>query len=281
MTTGSFDRPLALARLAEEEFDVLVIGGGITGVGVALDAASRGLRTALVERDDFASGTSSKSSKMIHGGLRYLQQGDIRLVYEALAERQRLRKNAPHLVRLLPFLLPFFTGKDGVIPKGLRKALGSAMWMYDLTGGLRIGKRHERLSKAETLRYMPTLPAERVAGGYLYYDAGADDARLTLTVARTAALDFGAVVANGVGVTRLLKDDATGAVRGANVRTDEGTTFDIRAAAVVNACGVWSDDVRALDEGTHPDSIRPAKGIHITVPWSLVRNTIAVVVPVP
>ena len=122
----------------------MVVGGGITGVGCALDAASRGLRTALVERDDFASGTSSKSSKLIHGGLRYLQQGDVRLVYEALAERQRLRRNAPHLVHLLPFLLPVFGGKGGVIPKKLARALGSAMWMYDLTGGARIGKLHRR-----------------------------------------------------------------------------------------------------------------------------------------
>jgi glycerol-3-phosphate dehydrogenase len=280
MTMGSFDRALALQRLAADQFDLLVIGGGITGAGVALDAAARGLRVALVERDDFASGTSSKSSKLIHGGLRYLQQGDVRLVYEALAERQRLRKNAPHLVKLLPFLLPMFTGKDGVIPKGLTRALGTAMWMYDLTGGARIGKLHERLKRAEALEYMPTLPADRLAGGYLYYDAAADDARLTLTIARTAALDHGAVLANGVSVVGLLKD-ADGQAAGARVRTDAGEDFEVRAGAVVNSCGVWSDDVRALDEGTHPDSIRPAKGIHVTVPWRLVRNTIAVVVPVP
>src|SRR5947209_11769253 len=117
--TGSFDRTTALRRLADERFDVLVIGGGITGAGVALDAASRGLRTALVERDDFASGTSSKSSKLVHGGLRYLQQGDVRLVYEALHERQRLRHNAPHLVKILPFLLPILTGKGSVVPRKL------------------------------------------------------------------------------------------------------------------------------------------------------------------
>ena len=122
---GAFDRADALRRLAETHFDVLVIGGGVTGAGTALDAASRGLRTAMVERDDFASGTSSKSSKMVHGGLRYLQQGDVRLVYEALAERQRLRRNAPHLVKVLPFLLPVF-GKGGVIPRKLSRALGSA-----------------------------------------------------------------------------------------------------------------------------------------------------------
>jgi glycerol-3-phosphate dehydrogenase len=280
MSLGSFDRAHALHRLAEDPFDVLVVGGGITGAGVALDAAARGLRTALVERDDFASGTSSKSSKLIHGGLRYLQQGDVRLVYEALHERQRLRHNAPHLVELLPFLIPAFKGKDGVVPKGLWRALGTAMWMYDLTGGARIGKLHRRLKHREVLEYMPTLPADRVAGGYLYYDATADDARLTLTVLRTAALDHGAAVANRVGVVGLTKD-ADGRVTGVRARTAEGDELDIRAAVVVNACGVWADDVRALDEGVHPDSIRPAKGVHVTVPWELVRKTIAVVVPVP
>src|SRR5438132_8236279 len=126
-----FDRASNLQRLADEHFDVLVVGGGITGAGVALDAASRGLHTALIERDDFASGTSSKSSKLVHGGLRYLQNGDVRLVYEALAERQRLRKNAPHLVKIMPFLIPIFGGKDGIIPKSVARALGWAMWMYD------------------------------------------------------------------------------------------------------------------------------------------------------
>src|SRR5262245_29808612 len=118
---ASFDRATMWARLGDEEFDLLVVGGGITGVGTALDAASRGLRTALVERHDFASGTSSKSSKLIHGGLRYLQQGDVRLVYEALAERQRLRRNAPHLVRILPFMIPILT-KDGVVNPKIARA---------------------------------------------------------------------------------------------------------------------------------------------------------------
>ena len=181
-----FDRAAMLDRLRHEQFDVLVIGGGITGVGTALDAASRGLKTALVERHDFASGTSSKSSKLIHGGLRYLQQGDVRLVYEALAERQRLRHNAPHLVRILPFMIPILT-RDGVMNAKLARAFGSALWMYDLTGGARIGKLHRRLKKDAALAHMPTLPADRLASAYLYYDAQADDARLCLTVARTAA----------------------------------------------------------------------------------------------
>jgi glycerol-3-phosphate dehydrogenase len=277
VTLGSFDRARSLQQLGDTTFDVLVIGGGITGAGVALDAASRGLRTALVERDDFASGTSSKSSKLVHGGLRYLQNGDVRLVYEALRERQRLRRNAPHLVRLLPFLIPLFA-KDGLINPKVARALGSAMWMYDLTGGARIGKLHKRLKKAEAVAHMPTLPEDRLAGAYLYYDAAADDARLTLTLLRTAALDHGAVVANHAGVVELLHED--GRTVGAVVDAD-GTRLEVRARAVVNAAGVWSDEVRALDEGGDPDSIRPAKGIHITVPWAKVRNDIAVVVPVP
>jgi glycerol-3-phosphate dehydrogenase len=277
MAQGSFDRARALERLGEGTFDVLVIGGGITGAGVALDAASRGLRTALVERDDFASGTSSKSSKLVHGGLRYLQNGDIRLVYEALRERQRLRRNAPHLVRLLPFLIPIFS-KDGLINPKVARALGSAMWMYDLTGGARIGKLHKRLKKAQAVAHMPTIPEERLAGAYLYYDAAADDARLTLTILRTAALDHDAVVANHARVVELLHEG--GRASGAVIDVG-GRTIEVRARAVVNATGVWSDDVRALDEGGHPDSLRPAKGIHITVPWEKVQNDIAVVVPVP
>jgi glycerol-3-phosphate dehydrogenase len=278
VTARTFDRAAALAALAAEDLDVLIVGGGITGAGVALDAASRGLRTGLVERDDFASGTSSKSSKLVHGGLRYLQNGDVRLVYEALRERQRLRHNAPHLVRLLPFLIPIFS-KDGLINPKIARALGSAMWMYDLTGGARIGKLHKRLKKGAAVAHMPTLPEGRLAGAYLYYDAAADDARLTLTIARTAAVRHGAIVANHTSLVELLHD-AAGQVRGAVVEAD-GQRIEVAARCVVNAAGVWSDDVRALDEGADPDSIRPAKGIHITVPWEKVQNDIAVVVPVP
>jgi glycerol-3-phosphate dehydrogenase len=271
-----------------EHFDVLVIGGGITGAGVALDAAARGLRTALVERHDFASGTSSKSSKMIHGGLRYLQQRDFRLVYEALHERQRLLDNAPHLVTPLPFLIPLF-GRDGVVNKGVARTYAIALWLYDATGGWRIGKRHRRIDRAETLAHLPTLRTDRLVAGFLYYDARADDARLTLAVARTAALDHGAVVANYAEVTRL-RHDASGSVTGARIRPvapgdgdpDTGhSEFEVEATVVVNATGVWADDVRALDEGTHPHSLRPAKGIHVTVPRSKLPADIAAVIPVP
>ncbi|MGZ0192227.1 MAG: FAD-dependent oxidoreductase, partial [Acidimicrobiales bacterium] len=192
MTGRQFSRSHMLDELRKSAsgeanpFDVVVIGGGITGVGVALDAAARGLRTALIERDDFASGTSSKSSKMVHGGLRYLQNGDVRLVYEALRERRRLMKNAPHLVDVLPFMIPIMT-KDSVVSKKIARALGSAMWMYDITGGWRIGKFHKRVNAERAAKHFPTTHLEKLSSGYLYYDAAADDARLTLTIARTAA----------------------------------------------------------------------------------------------
>jgi glycerol-3-phosphate dehydrogenase len=157
--------------------------------------------------------------------------------------------------------------------------MGSAMWMYDFTGGLRIGKLHQRLKTDEAMAHMPTLRRERLAGAYLYYDAQADDARLVLTVARTAALDHGAVLVNRASLTGITKDDA-GRVTGATVEAD-GRRITVTAPTIVNATGVWSDDIRALDEGTHPDSIRPAKGVHITVPWDLVQNDIAAVIPVP
>src|SRR6478735_12317615 len=201
---GAFDRATALRRLGDTHFDVLVIGGGIVGTGTAVDAASRGLRTALVERDDFASGTSSKSSKLVHGGLRYLEQREVRLVYEALYERQRALENAPHLVRILPFLVPLLT-RGGVIDRRLARLLGSALWMYDLTGGVRIGKRHHRIDVDTALAHMPSLARDRLAGGYVYYDAQVDDARLTLTIARTAAAN-GAVIANHTAVRGLSKD---------------------------------------------------------------------------
>src|SRR6478672_2947786 len=224
-----FDRARDLEKLADTRFDVLVVGGGITGAGVALDAASRGLRTALIDKGDFASGTSSKSSKLVHGGIRYLQQREVGLVYEALAERQILRHTAPHLVRVLPFLLPVFT-RDGILPRRLARLLGTTMWAYDLTGGLRIGKLHKRVSKEEALEYMPTLPVDNVAASYIYYDAQADDARLTLTVALTAA-DHGAVLANYATLTGITKD-AAGTVTGAIVVAD-GNEINIQARVIV------------------------------------------------
>jgi glycerol-3-phosphate dehydrogenase len=277
MNQRQFSRSHMLAELRSgEPFDVLVIGGGITGVGVALDAAARGLRTALVERDDFASGTSSKSSKMVHGGLRYLQNGDVRLVYEALRERRRLMQNAPHLVDVLPFMIPIMT-KDSVVSKKIARALGSAMWMYDFTGGWRIGKFHKRVNAKQAAQHFPTAHLDKLSSGYLYYDAGADDARLVITMARTAA-QRGAVLANRCGVVEITTDagDQTNGV----VIDADGDQFTVGARVVINAAGVWADEVRALDEGANPESIRPAKGVHLTIPWEKVRNDIAVIIPV-
>ena len=277
-----FRRDDALRRLADEEFDVLVIGGGITGAGVALDAASRGLKTALVEKGDFASGTSSKSSKMVHGGLRYLQQREFRLVYENLAERQRLLDNAPHLVSPLPFLIPLF-GRDGVVSKTVARSYSSALWMYDLTGGWRIGARHQEVTKADALAHLPTLKTDHLVAGFLYFDARADDARLTLTVARTAAIEYGAAIANYTPVVHL-HSGAEGSARGAIVQpepNDDRSAFEVRAKVVVNATGVWADGIRALDEHRCLHSIRPAKGAHVTVPADRLPCDIAAVIPVP
>jgi glycerol-3-phosphate dehydrogenase len=270
-----FDRQEALGRLAAETFDVVVVGAGATGAGVALDAASRGLTTALIERRDFASGTSSKSSKMAHGGLRYLQQGDVHLVRQALRERGTLVGNAPHLVRVLPFLVPMYA-RGGLIPKILAPLFRLALISYDLMGGARIATRHRKLDKEEALRHMPTLTADQLRFAYLYHDAQVDDARLTLTLARTAA-EHGAAVANYVAVTGVLKD-ADGKATGVLADAD-GRTVEIRARGVVNASGVWADHTNALDTPEAPPAMRPARGVHVMVPGALVRNDVAVVLP--
>jgi glycerol-3-phosphate dehydrogenase len=248
---------------------VLVVGGGITGAGVALDAASRGLRTALVERHDFGAGTSSRSSKLVHGGLRYLSQGDYGLVAQALAERQRLLGNAPHLVRPLPFLIPAYGSRARM------RAISAALWTYDAVGGFRIGSLHRRLSVADTLTRAPALRAATQSGGglvgsHLYLDAHADDARLTLAVLRTAVLDHRAVAANYAPVRELLP--GSGAVIDAG-----GRDIEVRASVVVNATGVWGDALA----GGGPATIRPAKGVHVTVPAALVPTSVALVLPVP
>jgi glycerol-3-phosphate dehydrogenase len=280
---SSFDRGVALERLGRDRFDVLVVGGGVTGCGVALDAAARGLSVALVEKDDIASGTSSRSSKLVHGGLRYLQQKEFALVYENLRERQRLLRNAPHLVRVLPFLIPVF-GR-GVANKAYAKTISSALWLYDLTGGWRVGKVHRRISPAEALTHLPTLRTDALVDAFLYYDAQTDDARLTLALARTAAVDHGACVVNHVRVVSLTKD-ADGAVDGAMVAGAGGEELRVRARCVVNATGVWADDLRAMDRvqaapdgvGAPVRTIRPAKGIHLTVPATALPCDVAAVV---
>jgi len=230
---------------------------------VALDAASRGLKTALVEKDDFASGTSSKSSKMIHGGIRYLQQREFRLVYENLAERQRLLDNAPHLVSPLPFLIPLF-GRDGVVSKTVARSYATALWMYDLTGGWRIGERHREVTKDQALTHLPTLSTDHLVAGFLYFDARADDARLTLTVARTAA-HYGAAVANNIAVVGFLREGerVTGVVA-RDAHTDQ--EIKVRARQVINATGVWTDDIQNMVGERGKFHVRASKGVHLLIP---------------
>ncbi|MGH9164033.1 MAG: FAD-dependent oxidoreductase, partial [Acidimicrobiales bacterium] len=265
-------RATALDRLAREQFDLVVVGGGITGAGVALDAAARGLRTALVERGDLASGTSSRSSKLVHGGLRYLQQREYRLVRENLAERQRLLRNAPHLVRPIPFLIPLL-GRRGLVDQAVATGYATALWAYDLAGGLRIGHRHRRVDARAVLAHLPGLRPDVVASGFVYHDARADDARLTLAVARSA-VDHGATVVTYAPVTAITKG-AYG--RAVGLVLADGT--EVTAATLVNATGVWSDRLRLLDDDPTPPALRPAKGVHVTVARDRFPCDMAAVLP--
>jgi glycerol-3-phosphate dehydrogenase len=268
-------RAAQLAAMAAEPLDVLVVGGGITGVGVALDAATRGLRVGIVERDDWACGTSSRSSKMIHGGLRYLASGDVKVVRESLRERSRLQRNAEHLVRPLPMLLPSY-GR-GPLPFE-RMKLGIGLWMYEALGHRRAaGSLHEWLGVREFTRLVPgvavgTRGRKRFRGAHHYHDASADDVRLVLAVLRTA-LAHGALAANGTPVTRLLRDGerVVGAVvTGDAARDATGGASDeleLLARVVVNATGVWADETLRAGAGDAPVGFRvlPSKGIHLAV----------------
>lgn len=245
--------------LADAPFDLLVVGGGITGAGVALDATLRGLRVALVDKGDFASGTSSISSKLVHGGLRYLEHGDFRLVYEALHERARLLQNAPHLVRPLRFVLPFYDG-DRVPPWKWRLGLT----LYDVLAGSGNLSRSRPLSLARLRSDLPGLRPDGLRGGAQYYDAQMDDARLCVEVVRTAAL-HGATVANYVEVIGF--EFEGGSVRAARVRNHVGGgEFLIGARQVLNATGPWGDAVRRLAGESGAPLLKPTKGVHLVVP---------------
>ncbi|ABF12303.1 glycerol-3-phosphate dehydrogenase/oxidase [Cupriavidus metallidurans] len=267
-----------LDRLESEAFDILIVGGGVTGAYAALDASLRGYRVALVEKNDFASGTSSKSSKMVHGGLRYIEQGNLGLVRHSLLERQRLRRNARHLVQRLPFLFPVME-RDGVFDKRLAKAFEGLLWTYDLAGGWREGILHQKLTKAEVLSHCPTFNDEHLKGGFLYFDARVDDARLTLNIARTAAF-HGAVVTNHALVTEITRH-ASGKVDGAIIQAD-GREIRARADVVIMATGVWLRDWTGGRKGEQKTlNIRPAKGVHVAIPWLKIRNDCTVTIPVP
>ncbi|CDN62785.1 glycerol-3-phosphate dehydrogenase/oxidase [Burkholderia cenocepacia] len=267
-----------LARLETDTFDVLIVGGGVTGAYAAFDASLRGLRVALVEKSDFASGTSSKSSKMVHGGLRYIEQGNLGLVRHSLLERQRLRRNARHLVQRLPFLFPVME-REGVFDRRLAKAFESLLWTYDIAGGWREGILHQKLTKAEVLSHCPTFNETYLTGGFLYFDARVDDARLTLNLVRTAAF-HGAAVANHARVVELTRD-GHGKVDGAIVHAD-GRERRVRARVVVMATGVWLRDWTGARKGDASGlQVRPAKGVHVAIPWLKIRNDCTVTIPVP
>jgi glycerol-3-phosphate dehydrogenase len=268
--------------MERDSFDLVVVGGGITGAGVALDAASRGYSVALVEKADFAAGTSSRSSKLVHGGLRYLQNFDLGLVREALLERSLLVKLAPHLVTPLPFVVPTFEGKRP------DRMLGVGLNMYDVMSWRR-GRdeseewspdRHRTIDGDEVLEFVPALADRDPTAGYLFYDCQTDDARLVLTVLGEAER-FGAVLANRCEVTGLVerRDRAAGVL----VRDDlgGGGEFEIAAANVVNATGVWADRLRPQELYVEEEVpvIRPSRGTHVTLPRELVDVRAGAIVP--
>lgn len=267
----SAQRAGLLRRLAAETFDVLVIGGGITGAGIAQDAATRGLRVALVEKGDFASGTTHASTKLLHGGLRYLEQFQFRLMYEALHERNRLTRLAPELAEWLPFLIPIYRGGWSA----WRIRIG--LWLYDLLAGLPRGRLHRRISRAEALRLAPHLRAEGLRGAFLYYDCRTDDTALTLAVLQSA-WEAGAAAVNYCAATELVKEE--GRIAGAIVHDRvSGERIAVRAALVINAAGPWADDVVRLERPDTPPQLQPSKGAHVLVPAARLPVAAALLAP--
>jgi glycerol-3-phosphate dehydrogenase len=262
-----------LERLATELFDVLVVGGGVTGCGIALDAASRGLSVALIEKRDFAAGTSSRSSKLIHGGLRYLERFDLGLVREALHERALLAQRlAPHLVHATPFLLPLEHGlKDHAY-------FGAGLTLYDALAGLRPHMpRHRHLSHEACLREVPALQPDAFTGGIRYYDAQVDDARFAVTLAGTASA-HGACCVPAVEVMDFLHEGR--AIAGVHARDlEDEHEFDVRARVTVNATGVWTTEMERLAGVTSPLPVRPSKGVHIVVSRERIDSRLALILP--
>ncbi|HZC40589.1 MAG TPA: glycerol-3-phosphate dehydrogenase/oxidase [Streptosporangiaceae bacterium] len=271
---GPDERAAALAALAGGEHQVLVVGGGVVGAGVALDAATRGLSVGLLEARDFASGTSSASSKLIHGGLRYLEQFNVGLVREALAERAvLLQRVAPHLVRPVPFLFPL------THHLWERAYVGAGLSIYDSLGFAPGRTRglpgHRQLSRRAALRVAPALSRAAITGAVAYYDAQVDDARYVVTLARTAA-GYGARVATRTQVTGFLREGerVTGA-RATDLET--GAEFEVRAQQVVNATGVWTDDIQSLVGGRGVINVRASKGVHLLVPRDRIHSSAGII----
>lgn len=271
MTPIPFRRDAMREALATSDvFDVVVIGGGATGLGCAVDAAARGYRTALVERVDFGAGTSSRSTKLVHGGVRYLARGDVRLVREALRERGRLLDNAPHIASTRPFAVPAYSWWE-------KPYYGAGLFAYDrLAAGLGIGHTH-LLSKDEYVDRIPTAVRDGLDGGVLYYDGQFDDARLAVALARTAA-DLGAVVLNHTAAVGFEKTG--GHIDGVRVKDQEdGAERTVRARVAINATGVWADRVRRLDQPSANAMLEPSRGAHVVLDRRFLPGDTAVMVP--
>jgi glycerol-3-phosphate dehydrogenase len=267
---GPEQRAAAWERLGTEQFDVVVIGGGVVGSGCALDAATRGLKVALVEARDLASGTSSRSSKMFHGGLRYLEQLEFGLVREALHERElSLTRLAPHLVKPMPFLFPL-THRWWERPY-----TAAGIFLYDSLGGAKSVPAQKHLTRAGALRLSPGLKRSSLIGGIRYYDTVVDDARHTMTVARTAA-HYGAVLRCSTQVVALLREGDR--VIGVRVRdSEDGSITEVRGHVVVNATGVWTDEIQALSKQRGRFQVRASKGVHVVVPRDRIVSDVAII----
>lgn len=264
-------RNVMLSKLESTDiWDFIIIGGGATGIGCAVEAASRGYKTLLLEQSDFAKGTSSRSTKLVHGGVRYLQQGNISLVLEALKERGILRRNAPHLVHDLPFVVPNYDWWEGPF-------YGIGLKLYDALAGKEGFGPSELLSKEETLENLPTIEQEGLRGGVRYYDGQFDDARLSINMAQTA-YEQGGVLINYMKVTSLIKDDEM--ICGAEaVDLETGKNYSLNAKAVINATGVFTDSIRKMDNPNSNNIIVSGQGVHIVLDKSFLPSESAIMVP--
>ncbi len=267
-----FDRNTSIQSLSQtEHWDIAIIGGGATGLGIAVDAASRGFKTILLEKYDFAKATSSRSTKLVHGGVRYLANGDVKLVFSALRERGLIFKNAPHVARTQSFIIPcysFFSRVKYLV--GLK--------LYDwMAGSLRIGKSIS-LNKAEVIDRLPTVKKSKLQGGIQYYDGQFDDARLALNLGQTAA-EHGATVLNYADVTQIHKDQM-GKVSGLTfIDQETGISHQIKARAIINATGIFVDDILKMEEPKHKNLVRPSQGTHIVIDKKFLGNTDALMIP--